>query len=336
MFRSSFVASIALVLAVGLVLTACDSGVDPNSVTPSDPSPTIAFESSSLTTSEREGTASINVELTNPNGSEVSAEVLYAAAASSASIGDFNVTGAEEIGDGSAYVVQTVTFPSTAEDGATQTLTFALEDEEEETENEVGIFALQNASEGASIGSTREFRVTINGEGTVQLLSADFADDTLDPFTAFSVVSTENWETSSAGGAENVPYAVCNGFGADEPSNDWLITPALNLADFDSATLSFLNAKGFDDGGLERGIAVKVSTNYDGEGNPEDFTWTDISDAFTYSGGDFEFVESGPYTFADEFLTDGVYVAFQYTSSGTGPGTSEAWEVDNVVINAEE
>lgn len=335
MFRSSFVASIALVLAVGLVLAACDSGVDPSSVTPPNPSPTIAFESSILTTSERDGTVSINVELTNPDGSEVSAEVLYAAAASSASIGDFNVTGAEEIGDGSAYVVETVTFPSTAEDGATRTLTFDLADEEDETEDEVGIFALQNVS-GATIGSINELRVTINGEGTVQLLSADFSEDTLDPFTAISLASTENWGTASFDGADNSPYAQANGFGADEASNDWLISPAFDLSTLDGASLSFINAKNFDDSGIERGLLVKVSTDYDGEGNPEDFTWTDISDAFTYSGGDFEFVESGTYTFTDDLLEEEVYVAFQYISSGTGPGTTELWQVDNIVINAEE
>jgi len=166
------------------------------------------------------------------------------------------------------------------------------------------------------------------------VLSVDFADDQLAPMTAVSVASNEDWGTSSAGGADNVPYAVINGFGGDEPANDWLISPALDFTALEDETLTFLNAKNFDDNGLERGLRVLVSTDYDGAGTPEDFTWTDVSDRVqNYSGGNYEFVSSGAVDLSDDAFQDGtVYVAFQYRSSGTGPGSTEVWEVDDIVV----
>ena len=167
------------------------------------------------------------------------------------------------------------------------------------------------------------------------LLSADFQDDELSPFTASSVASSEDWATSSDGDPDNAPYAVANGFGADEPSNDYLISPALDLSSAEGETLTFLNAKGFDDSG-RRGLKVLVSTDYDGSGNPDNFTFTDISDRVTFSQGDFNFVSSGEIDLTDEqFQAEEVYIAFQYQSSGTGQGEAAAWEVDNVEVTAD-
>jgi len=162
-------------------------------------------------------------------------------------------------------------------------------------------------------------------------VSVDFDDDTLSPMTAFSVASNQDWETSDADGASNAPVAEANGFGGTEPANDWLITPAVNFDDLEEEALRFLNAKDFDDA-ERRGLQVKVSTDYDGSSNPENFTWTDISDRVNFSSGDDTFVDSGRVDLSD-FDGQEVYIAFQYRSSGTGPDGAAQWRVDNIVVS---
>lgn len=172
-------------------------------------------------------------------------------------------------------------------------------------------------------------------EPVATLASVDFSDDQLAPMTSVSVASDEDWGTSSEGDPPNAPYAVMSGFGANEPSNDWLISPALDFTTVENETLRFINAKGFDDTG-RRGLQVKVSTDYDGSGNPENFTWTDVSDQVNFSEGDFNFVDSGKVNLSgSEFQDTEVYVAFQYRSSGTSGGQAADWQVDNIVVSGQ-
>ncbi|MCS3859188.1 choice-of-anchor J domain-containing protein [Salinibacter ruber] len=168
-------------------------------------------------------------------------------------------------------------------------------------------------------------------EPVVNLASVDFSDDQLDPMTAYSVASDQDWGTSSEGDPPNAPYAVANGFGADEASNDWLISPALDFTNVENETLRFINAKGFNDSG-RRGLQVKVSTDYDGNGNPTNFTWADVSDQVNFSEGDFNFAGSGAVDLSG-FQGSEVYVAFQYQS--TGPSDAAAWQVDNIVVSGQ-
>jgi len=174
---------------------------------------------------------------------------------------------------------------------------------------------------------------------TTTLLEEDFSDEAADPFSVVDVESGgSSWQINSFEDEPRSPYMRANGFGADAPSNSWLISPALDFSANSGQTLSFANAKNFDDEGLERGLVVQVSTDYDGTGNPEQFTWTDISDRVeNYSEGGYEFVESGEIDISDEdFQSESVYVAFQYISSGTEGGSTELWQVDDVTVTAQQ
>lgn len=323
----------ALTLALSLALVGCDgfdSGTSPDE--PEDVATTLSFGGAEIARTEEAGTVSIPVVINNPAGRQVSAEVLYADGVSTTDASDFNLPADAAVSGGNAYVAGSVTFPADAADGDTLSLELNIQDAEESEEQEDGIFVLQSL-QNATVGSQDRFTVKI---GAIQLLFVDFSDDELDPMTAYSVASNENWGTSSAGGADNVPYAVANGFGANEPSNDWLITPAIDFNAREGETLTFLNAKGFDDAGLDRGLNVLVSTDYDGSGNPEDFTWTDVSDQVTFSEGDFNFVSSGEVDLSgSQFQGDAVHIAFQYISSGTGGGSTEAWEVDDITVTGQ-
>ncbi len=166
------------------------------------------------------------------------------------------------------------------------------------------------------------------------VLSVGFDDGTLSPMTAFSVASTNDWETGEPP-VDSAPLAQANGFGGDEPANDWLISPALDFSGLALETLTFVSIKGFDDSG-RRGLQVKVSTDYGGSGDPTNATWVDVSDRVTFAdnggGGFSDPTSSGQVDLSDTQFQDGdVYVAFQYRSSGTSDAAQ--WQVDNISVS---
>jgi hypothetical protein len=77
-------------------------------------------------------------------------------------------------------------------------------------------------------------------------------------------------------------------------------------------------------------LQVKLSQDYDGEGNPNDFTWFDLSGEAIWPAGDpyFEWTWSQDIDL-DEYLTDSIYVAFVYNSNDSDAAT---WEVDNIKL----
>jgi hypothetical protein len=222
-----------------------------------------------------------------------------------------------------------VVFPDTATTGNTQTLRLDITDEEENEPKEEGVFVFQNVT-NASIGETNQLTVAI---GAIEIFFKDFEGGSLGPMSVFDVTNGNGWGVGTFSGNS---YAVANAFDGSEASNSWLITPAINFNNFEDETLTFRNKKRFDDGGEEQPLQVKVSTDYDGSGNPEsnEFTWTDITDRVQNLAAEGEgFVASGEIDLSDtQFQGDEVYVAFQYQSSGTGGGTSEEQQVDDVRI----
>jgi hypothetical protein len=169
------------------------------------------------------------------------------------------------------------------------------------------------------------------------VLSVNFDDGTLPPMTAVSIASNNDWQTATPP-VESSPLAQANGFGGNEPANDWLITPALDFSALTVETLSFISIKGFNDTG-RRGLQVKVSTDYDGGGDSTSVanaTWVDVSDRVTFAdnggGGFSDPTPSGQVDLSDMQFQDGdVYVAFQYRSSGTS--NAAQWQVDNITVS---
>ena len=118
-------------------------------------------------------------------------------------------------------------------------------------------------------------------EGLGDIFTEDFQGPGLGVFTQFSVASDADW---AEGDFRDDLFAEANGFGADEASDDWLISPVFDLSGESSAFLSFVSTKNFDGGALE----VLISTDYDGTSDPTGFTWDNITDQFTFSQGNFE------------------------------------------------
>lgn len=329
--RLSALAVSALLLVMS---TGCDSGVDPNLQTEGD-EPTVQFSTSSVSSSRSADSVPIEITLSNAPDREVTAELLYANAISETEATEFGFPSDAVVGDGNAYVAGSVTFPANAEgEAATATVDIPLSGDVDVDEQLTAVFTLQNV-QGATIGSRNRFDLVL---GAITLLEEDFSDEAPAPFTVVDGPNSgSSWALTTFSNDQS-PYMEANGFGADTPSNSWLISPAFNFAERSGETLSFANAKNFDDGGLEQGLLVKVSTDYDGEGNPEDFTWTDITnrEGAVYSEGGYNYVSTGAIDISDEeFQAEEVYIAFQYISSGTGGGSTELWQVDDILVRAQ-
>ena len=171
--------------------------------------------------------------------------------------------------------------------------------------------------------------VTATTEEIYTLLFEDFDED-LGVFTAYDMYGDQGWHQ---GTYQGTTYAVCNGY-ANQTYNeneDWLISPAISSNSYQDANLSFRTAMKFDGDPLQ----VKVSVDYDGQSEPTDFEWVDITDAFDYSTGNYEWVESGK---VDVYSAMGYlgqnyhpdfYVAFVYKSSSEA---ASSWEIDYVKV----
>ena len=170
--------------------------------------------------------------------------------------------------------------------------------------------------------------VTATTEEIYTLLFEDFDED-LGVFMAYDMYGDQGWHQGSYQGTT---YAVCNGY-ANQTYNeneDWLISPAISSNGYQDAILSFRTAMKFDGAPLQ----VKVSVDYDGQSEPTDFDWVDITDAFDFSTGNYEWVESGEVDIWG--ILDGYalgypdfYVAFVYKSTSE---SASSWEIDYVKV----
>lgn len=159
---------------------------------------------------------------------------------------------------------------------------------------------------------------TIPAQAQTTLLSESFDTD-LGAFSTYSVASDSNWTHVTRSG-DGVAYI--NGFQSNEASNDWLISPALDLSSTSFGELTVNVEKNYEGPDLK----VKVSTNYSGSGNPTTASWAE--EGSIGSSGDFS-VDLSSYT-----GNGSVYVAFHYTSDGTTVGTVAEYLVDDVEVTS--
>ena len=158
-------------------------------------------------------------------------------------------------------------------------------------------------------------------------------DNELGQFSQYSVLGDDKVWHQATHQASGTTYALMNGFvgsGVYEESEDWLISPQRFVpAGATFINLEFRNAKKFDGNQLQ----VMVSGDYSGQGDPNNADWVDITDAFDFSLGDYEWVESGQVNILPELgNASHFYVAFLYTCT---VDAGSAWEVDWVKMTAD-
>lgn len=150
-----------------------------------------------------------------------------------------------------------------------------------------------------------------------------FESNSFNDWTAYTVASDKDWGVVNFGGALGTTYfAQMNGYQESEPSNDWLISPSMNLDVYGNEKMIFYSQWRFGD--VDTELKLKYSTNYSG-GDPMAATWTELT--FTKSAVQDIWTNSGNVSLAG-ITGSNVHVAFQYLSSGN----PRRWGVDEIVI----
>lgn len=158
--------------------------------------------------------------------------------------------------------------------------------------------------------------------------------ETLGDMTGVDVVEPSlNW---FARNFSDEDFSQMSGYdGSPLDTNDWLISPALDLSTASSATVAFRTIANFDGPDLK----LLVSSNYNPatHTNPGDATWTDLTanaawDTDKTDWGDW--VLSGDVALTGMNGESSVYVAFQYTSNPTDGAST--YELDSIVVMAQQ
>lgn len=186
--------------------------------------------------------------------------------------------------------------------------------------------AFRYRAAGTTSGNARAWEID---QFTLRGNSGYHFQGTLAPFNAVNVASNLNWTVATVGGRS---AASANNFAGDLPADDWLITPRMVTRDV-SAAISFDLFRRFADNGLvnpDKPLSVLVSTNYDPavHTSPSAATWTDITGTALNGATEGAWTPLSPIPLG--VVSNNVYVAFQYRSSGTGSGSAQQAAIDNL------
>jgi len=154
----------------------------------------------------------------------------------------------------------------------------------------------------------------------------NFNDTTLGNWTQISVSGPDQiWFAEDRYGIEDSPTAKMTGYdGGSFENEDWLISPPMDAFLKDDEKLEFWTATNYNGPQLQ----VKLSTDYDGSGDPNTANWTELSAQL--SAGEWEWTWSGSIDIEDLVDEEIFYVAFQYNSTSDEAAT---WEVDEILIS---
>ena len=163
---------------------------------------------------------------------------------------------------------------------------------------------------------------TLNG---IIIFHRDFNDLTLVPMTVQNISGTDQtWVLDSMHGTSSSGCAKMSGNSDNicHVNEDWLITPVMNFDSYTHEVLSFMSTYNYSGNRLE----AKISNDYDGSGDPNSFTWIDLSPS--WSPGGWIWTPSGD---IDVSSTNGsgVYIGFRYTSDSF---TASTWELDDILV----
>ena len=169
------------------------------------------------------------------------------------------------------------------------------------------------------------YRYVMNADNTV-LSETLLTQESFDKFTTVSVKGDQQWTFSSSYGATmngnsvNITY----------PNEDWLISPALDLAGKANAILSFEHcfgpASAIPTTEAEKAqYTIWVSNDFTGD--VQSATWTQLN-GMMYGTAAWKYVSSGNIEIPANYLTENCRVAWKYVCEDA----SAKWEIKNVLI----
>lgn len=274
---------------------------------PTSTTPSVQLLADASTVLESDGFATLIVELNNPDGTAVDVDVAFNATSSSASAADFG-----------NFSTETVSFSSSAPDGATQSVTVPVTDDTEVEPTETGVFDLQNlqTTGDAVLSSTSSANVDIkDDDGTSTGSDAIFAE-AFDDATQYTITTgsdatdgTSNYFTRTDGSNINKTYSGVEGsFFAGQDIDDGQVL---------GSTPGVITWSGISiDGATNLQFSAEVGEVLDGPGDIDDADF--LLFEYRIDGGTWQPVlafENDGSTYNTSFLEDTDF-------DGTGDGTS--------------
>ena len=145
-----------------------------------------------------------------------------------------------------------------------------------------------------------------------------------DGFSTYSVKGDAQIWTGTTYGNNNTNGVNMNGFASTAQENeDWLISPRIVKTFNHMPVLSYQSRNEFDGPAL----SVLISTDYDGIGNPNDFTWTDLQGSFPPNNNTWTLTDNIDLS---AYKGTPFYIAFKYVS-GASLGAAR-WTLDDIAI----
>lgn len=185
----------------------------------------------------------------------------------------------------------------------------------------VGVLSIYNGDYQLYIRDTKDL-INFDPSAGGNVLLQDAFSTAPTGWISFSVASNKDW----AHDATNLCMKA-NGYGGDVASDDWLISPAVNLTGNNNYILNFKTWTRYTDNGYPFPVEAFISTDYIGSGNPMPATWTPLSATFPAAHSQ-AWTSSGDISL-NAYANQVVYIAFRYRSSGTSSSTSSEWRLDN-------
>ncbi|WP_339068540.1 choice-of-anchor J domain-containing protein [Teredinibacter turnerae] len=180
-----------------------------------------------------------------------------------------------------------------------------------------------SSSSGSSSSSSSSSSGGTEAPRYIKLFEDNFESGSLSKWTTISLASDKDWITETYAGDK---FAVANCYQGDAACDDWMISPEIDLTNFTSAKITFNSAWNYGNNSADQ-MKLMVSDDY--AGDPATATWTDITESASWSGGAFEFVDSGDVSLTD-FVGKPVVVAFHYVAPV--PDAAK-WEIDDILID---
>ncbi|MFC5283900.1 T9SS type A sorting domain-containing protein [Pedobacter alpinus] len=136
-----------------------------------------------------------------------------------------------------------------------------------------------------------------------------------------------SWIYSSQNPNSAPGSATMNGFSdTNTPSNDWLISPALNLNSFANFPVLQFYSREFFTG---PDIKLMVSTTYNGSGVINESEWTEINGDFPTATGIWKLSSNIDLS---DYKSASTYVAFVYKTTSGGSNNTSEWKIDDFKI----
>ena len=177
---------------------------------------------------------------------------------------------------------------------------------------------------GAKTVASAEIAILAFGEVVLEgMFTGDDDASIAEPWMAVSVASDRGWQIDTTGGAQG---AVVNGFGADEASEDWLISPPFDLAFGAQTTLGFDYYQNFSGPELELLIGADFAPDTD----PNTVHWSPIVHDLSTVPNSAWSRQSG--IDLSGFVGRQCRLAFRYVTTGTAGGDGKLIGINGVRV----